>query len=925
MSLMSVQLTHIRAGEGLGMYIKSTYDGLHVITGTTENSPADRTHKIHAGDEVIQVNHQTVVGWQLKNLVGKLREDPSGVVLLLKKRPTGSHNFTPAPLKNMRWKPPVAQTSPSQSSAQSPSSTMDTSMKKEKPAILDLYIPPPPAVPYTPRDGKGGLHFSGVYKSPLKPKGSESPNSFLDQESRRRFTIADYDHLGISPIKASVQPTKMRGRSQCHGKPRPLSMPADGIWLGAVDSCSKPWTQGRKGEDVLYRNMSSERIPTIIEESPSMQPLHRSVTERSFMRGVDHIRGSRYFVSADLHSSSATILYQEEAARKTPAAAAAEPSLLVLRRIPNTTVTNGCSYPVRLRPSSAYLEQSAFPVSLVSPMAADSYNPVSLRIKSKKRSRGDAVTMSRRRISCRELGQVDCQGWLYRKRDTKGFIGIKWKKYWFVLKKTALYWYSSQMADKAEGFINLADFTVDRATECKKKHAIKARHPQIRTFYFAAESPEEMNKWLNKLGLASIGCEQPAEVSQDCWSESDHEDSDLTVDTPPPPYSVHSAVKPEETLPPPYSSTPPGAGRDPSTSPSSTLTSQGSDASVSKAVYEDRQSWLDIINSSQASKAGQSLTCSVQIHSKHPQPDSSDPAGDSSLNTISRSQDSPLEELLNPTSCADPAKEVSLLGSVESVPEPASSDEMEKLYKSLEQASLSPIGERKPSTRKEFRKSFIKRCKNQAVNDKLHQIRTLNSTLKAREADLMTIAQILEKPRLTAQEYREWKEVNLLLLQEICQNHQPHTEGKAKVPETQPPHQPQTRPEGELKAPESQPPHQPQTRPEEELKAPETQPPHQPQTRPEGELKAPETQPPHQPQTRPEGELKAPETQPPHQPQTRPEEELKAPETQPPHQPQTRPEGELKAPETQPPHQSQTRPEGEPKVTDTSYYIETNV
>ncbi|MGH0162521.1 UNVERIFIED_CONTAM: hypothetical protein FKN15_049115 [Acipenser sinensis] len=136
---------------------------------------------------------------------------------------------------------------------------------------------------------------------------------------------------------------------------------------------------------------------------------------------------------------------------------------------------------------------------------------------------------------------------------------------------------------------------------------------------------------------------------------------------------------------------------------------------------------------------------------------------------------------------------------VDEVPEPASSDEMEKLYKSLEQASLSPIGERKPSTRKEFRKSFIKRCKNQAVNDKLHQIRTLNSTLKAREADLMTIAQVLEKPSLTAQEYREWKEINLLLLQEICQNYQPHTEGEPKAPDTQP----QTCPEGEPKAPDT--------------------------------------------------------------------------------------------------------------------------
>lgn len=45
----------------------------------------------------------------MKNLVVKLREDPKGVVLLLKKRPTGTTGFTPAPLKNMRWKPPVPQ------------------------------------------------------------------------------------------------------------------------------------------------------------------------------------------------------------------------------------------------------------------------------------------------------------------------------------------------------------------------------------------------------------------------------------------------------------------------------------------------------------------------------------------------------------------------------------------------------------------------------------------------------------------------------------------------------------------------------------------------------------------------------------------------------------------------------------------------
>nr|XP_048275965.1 connector enhancer of kinase suppressor of ras 3 isoform X2 [Myodes glareolus] len=335
--LEEVHLPNVRPGEGLGMYIKSTYDGLHVITGTTENSPADRSQKIHAGDEVIQVNRQTVVGWQLKNLVRKLRENPTGVVLLLKKRPTGSFNFTPAPLKNLRWKPPLVQTSPPPTTTQSPESTMDASLKKEKPAILDLYIPPPPAVPYYPRNENVSFACGGPSKSKQSlsgRNGSESPNSFLDQESqRRRFTIADSDQLPPYSVGTNIPPTKMRGKTPSYGKPRPLSMPADGNWMGIVDPFARPRGHGRKGEDALCRYFSNERITPIIEESASpVYRFSRPTTERHLVRGADYIRGSRCYLSSDLHSS-ATIPFQEEGPKKKSASSAkassGEPSLLV--------------------------------------------------------------------------------------------------------------------------------------------------------------------------------------------------------------------------------------------------------------------------------------------------------------------------------------------------------------------------------------------------------------------------------------------------------------------------------------------------------------------------------------------------------------------------------------------------------------------
>uniref|UniRef100_A0A8C9TSA2 Connector enhancer of kinase suppressor of Ras 2 n=1 Tax=Scleropages formosus TaxID=113540 RepID=A0A8C9TSA2_SCLFO len=279
-----VHLTNIKPSEGLGMYIKSTYDGLHVITGTTEGSPADRCKKIHAGDEVIQVNHQTVVGWQLRNLVSSLRGDPAGVVLTLKKRPQSTLGSAPALLKNMRWKPLALQT---------------------------------------------------------------FQHSSLLSRSKKKKTAA--------------QPT----------------------------------------------------------------------------------------------------------------------------------------------------------------------------------------ASSKRRISCKELGRGDCEGWLWKKRDAKSYFSHKWKKYWFVLKDSCLYWYMGEEDEKAEGFVSLPEFHIDRASECRRKYAFKACHPKIKSFYFAADGLDDMNRWLSRLNMAAAGYTEQERIrqDQDYWSESDREDTDTPStpkqDSPPPPYDTY--------------------------------------------------------------------------------------------------------------------------------------------------------------------------------------------------------------------------------------------------------------------------------------------------------------------------------------------------------------------------------------------------
>ncbi|KAF1376981.1 hypothetical protein PFLUV_G00217140 [Perca fluviatilis] len=316
--LEEVHITNIKPGEGLGIYIKSTYDGLHVITGTTENSPADKTQRIHAGDEVVQVNKQTVVGWQLKHLVEKLRAESGGVVLVVKKRPSGTSGFAPAPLKNLRWRPPLIQTSqraPGLHRSQQPE-TSDPPGKRGTTATLDLYVPPPPAAPYAPLDGD-------VIVSPGVKMRPKSPNSCLDADVRRRSAVGDDKRTSVrSPPPEHNQPIAvcLRQRSSTRCKPRPVSMPVESF---SGDPSSRPGARGRKGQDVLHRYLSNEGISTITEEEPCFPLPYRG---HPSIRGVDHIRGSQCFINANLHNS-ATIPYQEAASKKS--AASTSPSAAV--------------------------------------------------------------------------------------------------------------------------------------------------------------------------------------------------------------------------------------------------------------------------------------------------------------------------------------------------------------------------------------------------------------------------------------------------------------------------------------------------------------------------------------------------------------------------------------------------------------------
>ncbi|XP_065772589.1 connector enhancer of kinase suppressor of ras 2 isoform X2 [Muntiacus reevesi] len=759
-----IQLANIKPSEGLGMYIKSTYDGLHVITGTTENSPADRCKKIHAGDEVIQVNHQTVVGWQLKNLVNALREDPSGVILTLKKRPQSMLTSAPALLKNMRWKPlalqPLIPRSPT-SSVATPSSTISTPTKRDSSALQDLYIPPPPAEPYIPRDEKGNLPCEDLRGHMVgKPvhKGSESPNSFLDQEYRKRFNIVEED-----TVLYCYEYEKGRSSSQGRRESTPTY------------------------ENSLLRYMSNEKIAQ--EEYMFQRNSKKDTGKKSKKKGDKSSSPTHYSLLPSL---------QMDALRQD---------------IMGTPVPEATLY--------------------------HTFQQSSLQHKSKKKNKGPIAGKSKRRISCKDLGRGDCEGWLWKKKDAKSYFSQKWKKYWFVLKDASLYWYINEEDEKAEGFISLPEFKIDRASECRKKYAFKACHPKIKSFYFAAEHLDDMNRWLNRINMLTAGYAERERIKQeqDYWSESDKEEADTPStpkqDSPPPPYDTYPRP-PSMSCASPYVEAKHSRLSSTETSQSQSSHEEfrqevtgSSVVSPIRKTASQRRSWQDLIETPLTSSGLHYLQtlpledsvfsdsaaispehrrqstlptqkCHLQDHyGPYPLAESERLQVLNGNGGKPRSFTLPRDSGFNhcclnaPVSACDPQDDVQPteveeeeeeeeeeegeaagenIGDKSESREEKLGDSLQDLYRALEQASLSPLGEHRISTKMEYKLSFIKRCNDPVMNEKLHRLRILKSTLKAREGEVAIIDKVLDNPELTSKEFQQWKQMYLDLFLDICQN-----------------------------------------------------------------------------------------------------------------------------------------------------------
>ncbi|KAK3563554.1 hypothetical protein QTP86_030967 [Hemibagrus guttatus] len=290
--------------------------------------------------------------------------------------------------------------------------------------------------------------------------------------------------------------------------------------------------------------------------------------------------------------------------------------------------------------------------------------------------KGTRTALSRRRVSCRELGLPDCDGWLWKKRkEMSVFMTQKWQRFWFVLKGVTIYWYTSQQEEKAVGLVKIGGYSIESAGEHKRKYVFKMFHPRFQSFFFAADNVSDMSKWINCLIVAiqkyKKHQQNPPDNEAECYSETESEED-----------SSHSplVLKKKTTTKPQCNTLPRALGK------------------------------------------------------KNKPLGGSAPAG----------------------------------GSKASATQPQGAvDEMGELFNQLKEGGVSLIGQKQPITHDQLRRSFIRRNKNPVINEKVHTLRALQSTLKAKEAELQLIDKLLEESSLTPLKFRQWRQHNEDLYQEI--------------------------------------------------------------------------------------------------------------------------------------------------------------
>ncbi|KAM7306683.1 uncharacterized protein ISCGN_010359 [Ixodes scapularis] len=562
--------------EEWGMQINSSYSGIHIVGGVKFQSPSHRCGKVDVGDEIVQINYQTVVGWQLKHLVYMLQEHPTEVLLTLKKRPRHTNILGQVivlrpyriPLKKVTYgkvhmwpengvpavnieevfpnkiqqepsSPRVLREVEDDDSAFLPDETAAAHAAAAAVAASASVVPSIRAQVFPPRS-RAAIHRRATV-SGASPTVTKAPVSIQD------LVAGGIPFFGGSKKKDAVSRSVSHDPG-CHTSGGKLAV-VDG---GAADEGGTQAAEAQRRVEVVTpkaRTASDSAVVPLVGRAHLRggEALSPPLADCRGPAAAEQAKPANCAVPSaqpkvQVHEAHPDAGSRSPRERRLFGPAAGKLSPMVALKVPK--IEDLKKYHIHDRSSKTKSQETPnAPGSSLCGSEVPSKLGFSSRDSSKKSlCQSQALhtksncsdKLGERRVPCPELGVAECEGWLLRRKAQKTPVvrlqqpqqqpQPAWHRRWALLRGTGLFLYRTPQDQKAECLLFVPGFVVSLAPDCKSNNCAFKLCNSGATFYFASESQVDTLRWLTKLSQAVMAARGILSRQGPYLSETDEED-----------------------------------------------------------------------------------------------------------------------------------------------------------------------------------------------------------------------------------------------------------------------------------------------------------------------------------------------------------------------------------------------------------------
>ncbi|KAL1436216.1 hypothetical protein MTO96_010953 [Rhipicephalus appendiculatus] len=566
-----------KTDEEWGMQINSSYSGIHVVGGVKFQSPSHRCGKVDVGDEIVQINYQTVKRPRHTNILGQV------IVLRpyripLKKVTYGKvmwpeNGVQPVSIEEVfPVKPQQEPSSPravlreveDDDSAFLPdaavqSATSTTTASVAAPSSIRAQVFPPRS--------RAAIHRRATV-SGASPTVTKAPVSLQD--------LVAGGIPGLFGGSSKKKDTVFRSVSHdpgCHGAGGKLSV-ADG---SGIDDGKEPETKGAE----QHPEKKQESAMNAAKEAPMMSKGRTAsdsavvpLVGRSFgMAGTlsSRLREARGLTTGEstkqpsgppaAASGSRTVadvrsevgsqsprerrLFGPGTGKRSPMVTLKVPKIEDLKHNHLHSRSSKAKAQEPLTSAQANPSSSDAPGAKVGFGAKESpKKPLAQPPAMNTKTQCSESTLGNRGVPCPELGggrvrrvappapvgggqQQQATPLLAAGRTAAPAMAAlpPWRRRWVLLRGPQLFLYATPQDQKAECLLYVPGFVVSLAPDCKSKNCAFKLSNSKNTFYFATESQADTSRWLTKLQQAAKL--YPNYSGQCIWASDSDEDAVL--------------------------------------------------------------------------------------------------------------------------------------------------------------------------------------------------------------------------------------------------------------------------------------------------------------------------------------------------------------------------------------------------------------